>query len=172
MRITRKKRIRSAFPAVVAVVSLLGGITTVAVMNAIIHPTAHLGDIVAFTTAGTETGTADVRLLVHRQDRFGCVLDINVMRRSGGSLIVESQVGSGRNFRVHWAGARTTDDTASCGEQADLIVGSGDLDTLARAAGGSRAGRTRTPLSAGTFGDVLMPSFRYVAPPGAFGSGR
>ncbi len=166
MRITRKKRLRSAFPAAVAVVCLLGGITTVAVMNAATHPTAHLGDIVAFSATGTETVTADVRLLVHRQDRFGCVLDINVLRRSGGSLIVESRVGPGRHFRVHWAGARTTDDTASCGEQADLIVESDDLDTLAR------AGRTRKPFSAVVFGGVLKPSFRYVASPGAFGSTR
>ena len=117
------------------------------------HPAAHLGDIIAFTASSGEPAPESARLMVHRQDRFGCVLDLNFLRRSGGSLIVEGQSDTGKSFRVHWAGKRTTADTASCGEQADLIVDSGDLDRLALAAGGYGAGRKHTPFSAADFGN-------------------
>jgi hypothetical protein len=153
MRTTNDKLARAALPAAIAILCVLGTVTTVSAITELTHPTAHLGDIVAFTASKVETATEDAHLIVHRQNRFGCVLDLNVLRRSGGSLMVESQFGPGHSFRVHWAGARTTNDTADCGRQADLIVASGDLDILALAAGGYGADRKQTPFIAAYFGN-------------------
>lgn len=153
MRTTNDKLPRSLLPAAIAAVCILGTVTAVAAITAMTHPAAHLGDIVAFTPSAGEPATGAARLIVHRQDRFGCVLDLNILRRSGGSLVVEGQFDTGNSFRVHWAGERTSADTASCGEQADLIVDARDLDRLALAAGGYGAGRQSAPFTAAGFGD-------------------
>jgi len=74
------------------------------------------------------------------------VLDLNVLRRSGGSLVVEGQVSETTGtFRVHWAGQRTSADTANCGEDAILILEKRELDILAMRAGGYGADQKRLP---------------------------
>ena len=153
MRTTNDKLARSLLPAAIAALCMLGTVTTVKAITELTHPAAHVGDIIAFAPSNGDPSADSPRLIVHRQDRFGCVLDLNTLRRFGGSLIVEGQFGTGKNFRVHWAGQRTTADTASCGEQADLIVDAGDLDILALSAGGYGAGRKRTPFTAADFGN-------------------
>ena len=153
MPTTNDKLGRSLLPAAIAAVCMLGTVTTVKAITELTHPAVHVGDIIAFTAPSSEPAAYNSRLIVHRQDQFGCVLDLNLLRRSGGSLIVESQFGTGKNFMVHWAGKRTTADTASCGERADLIVDAGDLDILALAAGGYGVGRKRTPFAAADFGN-------------------
>jgi hypothetical protein len=120
-------------------------------LNAIVKlatTTPHVGDIVAFSASTAAPFDDGTRLLVHRQDQYGCVLDLNVLRRAGGSLIVETQPDAGASgFRVHWAGARTSDDPANCGSDADLIVGRLDLDVLSLSAGGYGIGQKQaTPF--------------------------
>ena len=151
MRTTNDKLARSLLPAAIAAVCVLGTVTTVKAITELTHPAVQVGDIIAFTASNGDPATGSTRLIVHRPGQFGCVLDLNTLRRFGGSLIVESQFGTGKNFRVHWAGQRTAAGTSSCGEQADLIVDAGDLDILAISAGGYGAGRTRTPFTAADF---------------------
>jgi hypothetical protein len=105
-----------------------------------------VGDMLVFGKVPT-TDADDIRLLVHRRDRFGCVLDLNVLRHSGGSLIIEATTEAGADdFRVHWAGQRTSGDTGNCGGEADLLVDHRDLEMLALAAGGFEAGARRAPI--------------------------
>jgi hypothetical protein len=90
-----------------------------------------------------------IRLAVLRADGDGCTLALNVMRRSGGSLVIESQAASDPiTFRVHWAGERTSDDGADCGPRADLTVRRHHLDLLASYAGGYGAGPERAAVYA------------------------
>jgi hypothetical protein len=141
MRTTNNKAARALHNAiagaagVLALALILTGIVRVA------HGSPHVGDIVAFVPSMTAHAGKGTRLLVHRQDQFGCVLDLNVLRQSGGSLIVETQFGAGASgFRVHWAGVRTSEDPGNCGSDADLIVDHSDLDRLSLSAGGYGVG--------------------------------
>jgi len=107
----------------------------------------RVGHIIAFEPS--PNGEADIatRLVVHRADHAECVLDLNTMRRSGGSLVVESQVaGEAAGFHTHWAGQRTSDDTGDCGSDAELIVRRQDLDLLGSFAGGYGAGPDREAI--------------------------
>jgi hypothetical protein len=116
------------------------GVAVLMALNAIVdlaHATPHIGDIVSFSASNQQPGGDAARLIVHRQNQFGCVLDLNILRQSGGSLIVESEIAeSAGSFLVHWAGERTTADTGNCGDNADLILNARDLDILALSAGG------------------------------------
>jgi hypothetical protein len=135
----------------VVVVAACGLIVAVAV-NRIVElarATPHVGDILAFVPSSSVSGEEDTRLLVHRRDQFGCVLDLNVLRRSGGSLIVETEIDGAKNFRVHWAGDRTSADTGNCGSDADLIVDHRELKILALSAGGYGVGSRRMRIFGG-----------------------
>jgi hypothetical protein len=142
MRTINNRPNRALLPAIVAATGVVVAACALNVIVKLAHATPHVGDIVAFlpsTIAPADDGT---RLLVHRQDQFGCVLDLNVLRRSGGSLVVETRPGTGMSsFRVHWAGLRTSSDSGNCGSDADLIVDRLDLDVLSLSAGGYGVGR-------------------------------
>ena len=105
-----------------------------------------VGDIVAFDPAlpgGAESGT---RLIAARTDRTNCVLDIDAIRRSGGSLVLERRVtGPTRFYHAHWAGPRTSEPLTDCGSNADLVLTMADVSTLAVAAGGFGASPSPGP---------------------------
>ena len=66
-----------------------------------------------------------------------CSLRPEVMASGGGSLVVEERFQHPRTFRVHWAGAHTSDGTADCGNSAELVLSSPDLVLLSNAVGGA-----------------------------------
>lgn len=103
-----------------------------------------VGDIIAFEPdPGPLAGGTLVsgRIAVHRPHQFGCILDLDTLRRSGGSLVAEARLASeGQSIRMHWAGRRTAPDSGDCGPNADLIVERHDLGRLAAAAGALVAG--------------------------------
>lgn len=140
------KTIRILLPVVAGAGCML---TLLGVANAVSelgHATAHVGDIVSFTAIAAQPVGDDTRLIVTRLNQIGCVLDLRILRKSGGSLVVESQINEvPGNFRVHWAGQRTSADAGNCGDSADLVVEGRELDILARAAGGYGAGEKRFP---------------------------
>jgi hypothetical protein len=101
------------------------------------RPDPRIGDIMTFGPGSvwdTETGP---RLLAHRPGQFGCVLDLGVLRRLGGSLVIDGKLtATGPDtWRLHWAGERTSRDMADCGPEAELILNAADVRTLAAAAG-------------------------------------
>jgi hypothetical protein len=103
-------------------------------------PALQLGDIVAFAPASAPGTTAGGRLLVHRPGQFGCVLDLRVLRRSGGSLVVDGKLTAAGpdTWRLHWAGGRTSRDPADCGPEAELILNAEDIRMLAASGRGGR----------------------------------
>ena len=71
-------------------------------------------------------------------DSMACILDVQTMQKSGGSLVVEStQSVPSRIFQVHWAGARTSNNRDDCGGSADLLLNSYQISALIFAAGGT-----------------------------------
>ncbi len=137
MRTINTKLIRVLVPAAAAASGVLAGAIMWNVIVTLAHPAPQVGDIVAFIPSAATPADDGTRLIVHRQDQSGCVLDLNVLRQSGGSLLIENQTAaSPPSFNAHWAGARTSADAADCGPQADLIVDRLDLAILSFSAGG------------------------------------
>ncbi|HVY13764.1 MAG TPA: hypothetical protein VHB27_00950 [Rhodopila sp.] len=113
-----------------------------------------VGDIITFEPdPGAITTVSTLpsgRIAAHRPDQYGCILDLDTLRRFGGSLVTEARLASeGQSYRLHWAGERTAPDSGDCGSSADLILSRRDLNRLAAAGGGSimtgmrsRIGRT------------------------------
>jgi hypothetical protein len=138
------KMVRSLGPALFAAGCILGGLTAANAITDLVHVTPRVGDIVAFAPATDLSAGDDVRLIAHRQNQFDCALDLNTLRQSGGSLVIESQIAETAGmFRAHWAGEHTTADIDNCGSSADLILDASDLDRLAISAGGYGVGAKR-----------------------------
>jgi hypothetical protein len=101
-----------------------------------------VGDIIVFRRNQLPLREPDIRIAVHRPDQYGCILSLNTLHKTGGSLIVEAQLADpAPAFRLHWAGERTSTDSGDCGHSADMIVDPVDLRNLAHAAGGHGAKR-------------------------------
>jgi hypothetical protein len=97
----------------------------------------QVGDVVAFGTSHRPPFESAARLTADRADLPGCMLDVALMQKSGGSLIVDQRdTGPTRRYRAHWAGPRTSDGASDCGIDAELILTGSDLAALAAAAGG------------------------------------
>lgn len=96
------------------------------------------GDVITFVPppSGIVTGQASLTVpLVGQSLAAFCALDPGVMRQSGGSLMVEAVANdAARRYRVHWAGARTSDSPADCGRAADLLLTPNDFAVLSFAA--------------------------------------
>jgi hypothetical protein len=116
----------------VAFATVSGSAMTVA--TKLSEPPLHVGDILRFQHLREDQPAPASRLLVGRSHEFGCVLDLQVMRSRGGSLVVESLDPRG-DYRLHWAGQRTSSDGGNCGPDAELVVNARDLRTIALAAG-------------------------------------
>lgn len=117
-----------------------------------------VGDIVAFRSGQTGVRDSDTHLMAERPGAGTCMLDVQAMRQSGGSLIVEERrPGPAPTFRVHWSGLRTAADAQNCGAAADLLLRASDLDILAMGAGGYGVpGRSR-PFPAGWMHPAAPP---------------
>jgi hypothetical protein len=86
---------------------------------------AHMPPDWEFTVASTAAG-----------EMASCLLQPDIMAAGGGSLVVEERSLSPRRFRVHWAGKRTSQGSANCGQNAELEVSGMDLQLLSNAVGG------------------------------------
>jgi hypothetical protein len=74
-------------------------------------------------------------VVVSGQLPVSCTLRPASMAANGGSVVVEQRSDNKRLYRVHWAGARTSDGPDDCGATADLMVRRVDLQLLINAAG-------------------------------------
>lgn len=137
MRTRHNRTTRFLFPALLGATTAVIAASLVNLVSATAMDSAKVGDIIAFEPSRDTPPEVEARVVVHRLDQFGCVLDLNTIRQTGGSLIVEARLfGEGDSFKLHWAGERTTADSGDCGQSADLILDHADLDNLALAAGG------------------------------------
>lgn len=109
-----------------------------------------VGDIINFG-GPRPTLAPRVRFAVDRLTPGGterCRLDLAMLARAGGSLIVETAAPGQRDgYRVHWAGGPTSAGAADCGREANLVISGSALGSLATAAGGFGVGhRSMLPL--------------------------
>lgn len=141
---------------VVAMVGLAGAVK-LAQSTAEFGPT--VGDIITFDRGGTLPRDLRTQLQASREGQTGCVLDLASIHQNGGSLIIEERGATKpANYRVHWAGQRSSDGPNDCGRDADLVLDHSSLDLLAMAAGGWGVGPKR--LMAGSAWDRGSPPTR------------
>ena len=124
---------------------LLASVTVLAAASAVIGLAQQagefgprVGDMVRFDPAQTSLFDSSARLVAGRPEQASCVVDVGMVQRSGGSLVVEQRATGGvRVYRAHWAGPRTSEKATDCGPDADLVLSSADMNVLAMAASGS-----------------------------------
>ncbi len=137
MRTLNNKPTNALLPAIIVAAGVMTAALALNEVVRLVDVTPNVGDIVTFVASPVALNGDKTRLLVHRDDQFGCVIDLNVLRHGVGSLVIESRPATkASNFRVHWAGARTSSDSGNCGSDANLVVDRLDLNILSVSAGG------------------------------------
>jgi hypothetical protein len=122
------------------VIALAGMVGTIGLLRQAGELGPKVGDIVSFDPL--EALSRDMKARVpampaDRQHAVACVLDVRAIHAVGGSVVVEaSNPEAPAGYRVHWAGTRSSDDSADCGASADLLLNRDDVEVLAMAAGG------------------------------------
>jgi hypothetical protein len=100
----------------------------------------QIGDIISFKHERSIGPNAQERITARRVGRapaVRCTLDERVLRASGGSIVIEAlQSLPQPTYRVHWAGAHTSDGEADCGAVADLVLSRIEIVALMNAARG------------------------------------
>ena len=124
----------------IAAIALAGMVGTIGLIHQVGELGPKVGDIVAFDPLDPISRDMHARLpamVAGDKPGVACVLDVRAMHTNGGSVIIEAREPQPSfGYRVHWAGARSSDDGTDCGSSADLFVSLEDVQTLAMAAGG------------------------------------
>jgi hypothetical protein len=126
----------TAITALSAVITL-GIVVTGSLMRLIDSLGPQTGDIIAFPATRSPSVSTE-SFAVRRAGGTSCLLDLQTIQKSGGSLLVESTRSEpDRTFQVHWAGMQTSSDRDDCGDSADLLLNSYQISALVSAAGGT-----------------------------------
>ncbi len=124
----------------IVAIALAGMVGTIGLIHQVGELGPKVGDIVSFDPLDPISRDMHARLpAMSADDKPGvaCVLDVRAMHSTGGSVIIEAREPRGSfGYRVHWAGARSSNDGTDCGPSADLLVNLEDIEVLAMAAGG------------------------------------
>ena len=135
MRTRNRKTLAALLPAVAGAVAVIVAGVGGNALGSYINGAPRIGHIIAFDPSSEKVDGPGIA--VRRQDGSSCVLDLGVIRRFGGSLIVEADgVEASTAFLVHWSGHMTSNEVTDCGSDAIIMVGRHDLDTLDSFAGG------------------------------------
>lgn len=127
--------ITTAVLAVVVALVGLGGAIRLAQSAAELGP--QVGDILSFEPNHKISYENPAQIAADRPGLSQCLLDIEVMHRLGGSLVIEARSARpNRIFSLHWAGRHSSQGPSDCGGSAELKLSQDDLDILALAVGG------------------------------------
>ncbi len=128
-------RLPIAVLVILVVLVGLGGVIRLVQSAAELGP--QIGDILTFDPHQPLAYDPPPQISAARHGLPDCVLDLAVMQRFGGSLVIESRSPRpDRIYRVGWAGRRTSDGPGDCGRSAVLLAGRDTLNRLAMAVGG------------------------------------
>jgi hypothetical protein len=138
--INERKRVKPyASATILAVVILAGILLTVGLVRLADNFAPQIGDIISFpATQMPSNSTASITARPTISGSRSCILDVRVIQRFGGSLVVEAvRLEPERAVEVHWAGVRTDDGPGDCGGSIDLLLNSAQIAALTFAAGGT-----------------------------------
>jgi hypothetical protein len=141
----------SSFILGMVVLALAGTIGTIGLLREVAAFRPGVGDIVSFDPLDALSRDMHAKIDAARaNDRPGaaaCVLDVAAIHAAGGSVVIEARLPQTGGYRVHWAGARSSDDPADCGASADLLLSQEDIEVQAMAAGGYGVSPRKTLLA-------------------------
>ena len=113
---------------------------TIGLLHQVAEFGPKVGDIITFDPLDSMSRDMKAQITaVPTNARQGaiCILDVRAMHATGGSVIIEARLSQPQpGFRVHWAGASSSDGGDNCGTSADLLLERQDVEILAMAAGG------------------------------------
>jgi hypothetical protein len=135
----KSHEVRTAF-LVMALLAIAATLIMVGLFGLADDLEPKLGDIISFPPGRVPSiSTASIKVSPTNTPSQGtCVLDVQVMQRSGGSLVVEAtRRKPGHAFQVHWAGLRTSQGEDDCGSSADFLLNKVQVAALIFAAGGT-----------------------------------
>ncbi len=134
-----------AIGAGLVVMAILSGMLGVADFVRVSGP--GVGDVVAFDANLGVPTDLPTRLSVVRADGTRCQLDLEVMQRVHGSLIVDFATSESPHvYRLHWAGAHSSLGASDCGAAADIEASDTVMATLLVATGGVGVGSEKRAL--------------------------
>jgi hypothetical protein len=106
-----------------------------------------VGDIVAFDAKLGVSDDLPNHLSVTRTDGTACQLDLQVMQRVHGSLIVDATSRDPQPaYRLHWSGTHSSLDANDCGPTADVMASDRVMAALLVATGGVGIGPHKQAL--------------------------
>ncbi|HQT75793.1 MAG TPA: hypothetical protein PLD10_01980 [Rhodopila sp.] len=162
MHFTSQKLIRLLLPVMSGAGCMIALLLAMNVIADWKNQAPRIGDLIAFEPARDALLPESVRIAVETSSGGHCVLDAYTLRRSGGSFMVSRGLaGAEARYIIHWAGARTAEGTASCGDSADLILTRRQLDRLGEAAA---AGGIRQAAAAKVVSSPRGPTSRSESP--------
>lgn len=119
------------------IVSLTGVAGAVKLAETAVNLGPGVGDMISFDAQPTKSADFASQTVLARNGDAECMLDLDTLHRSGGSLIIEARTpGKPASYRVHWAGKQSSTGQYNCGRSAELTLDEANLDMLAMAAGG------------------------------------
>jgi hypothetical protein len=124
--------------SLLAVVVLLTGLAgVVKLAQTAVNLAPRVGDMISFDTNAVLAGDMQSQTVLAHDGERDCMLDLDTLHKTGGSLIVEARTpGNGAAYQVHWAGTQSSPGQYDCGSSAELTMDATNLDLLAVAAGG------------------------------------
>jgi hypothetical protein len=124
----------------VVAIALAGMVGTLGLIQQVGELGPKVGDIVVFdplAAMSRDMRASLTAMSANGQPGVACVMDVRTIHANGGSVIIEArEPRADFGYRVHWAGARSSDDGTNCGSAADLFMNLEDIGVLAMAAGG------------------------------------
>lgn len=128
-------RLPVAVLAVLVALLGIGGIIRLVQSAAELGP--QVGDILTFEPGQRLAYDPPPQVTAARAGLPDCTLDVAVLQRLGGSLVIEARTPlPDRLFHLRWAGSHTSNGLADCGHAAELVLDQEKLSVLALAAGG------------------------------------
>jgi hypothetical protein len=122
---------------VVVVVSLTGVAGVVKLAQTAVDLAPGVGDVISFDNKAVMPDDMQSQTVLAHDIGGECMLDLDTLHNTGGSLIVEARVpGNPASYQVHWAGKESSPGQYNCGSSAELTLDDANLDMLAMAAGG------------------------------------
>lgn len=119
------------------VVSLTGVAGAVKLAQTAVNLAPGVGDMISFDTKADLSGDMQSQTVLAHDGERECMLDLDTLHKTGGSLIVEARTPSNPAlYQVHWAGKQSSLGQYDCGSSAELTLDNANLALLAVAAGG------------------------------------
>ena len=105
--------------AVLTMLAAGNGVASLARQAAELGP--RVGDIIAFDPTRQAGFDSPAQLTAQRSEQTDCILDLRLLQRTGGSLVLEGRTAPPSGlYTAHWSGGHTSNEQLDCGIDASI----------------------------------------------------